>query len=195
MFLAQSNCFHKGFLNRFFNMVVLTTNLSFNLITIVTLPNLTFPPTGGPVLSSKGRTTFCPEDLSSKRSIPIIYLWPLALSLSPQTPCQWKQTHSHKVIRNRIRLSLAITFTHSKKFLTLILPHPKEKSLDIKAFSSTFFSQLVQAVIPPLHDASAGVQSSSGALKHLALKCQSEMFNCVLPINSHILRFAVTVSL
>ena len=44
------------------------------------------------------------------------------------------------------------------------------------------------------HDAFVGVQSSSGALKHLALKCKSEMFNCVLPINSHTLRFAVTVS-
>ena len=40
-------------------------------------------------------------------------------------------------------------------------------------------------VILPQHDASVGVQSSSGALKHLALKCKSEMFNCVLPINSH----------
>lgn len=40
-------------------------------------------------------------------------------------------------------------------------------------------------MIPPQRDASVGVQSSSGALKHLALKCQSEMFNCVLPINSH----------
>ncbi len=45
--------------------------------------------------------------------------------------------------------------------------------------------QLVQAVILPQHGVSVGVQSSSGALKHLALKCQSEMFNCVLPINSH----------
>lgn len=35
------------------------------------------------------------------------------------------------------------------------------------------------------HDASVGVQSSTGALKHLALKCKSEMFNCVLLINSH----------
>ena len=40
-------------------------------------------------------------------------------------------------------------------------------------------------VILPQHDAIAGVQSSSGALKHLALKYKSEMFNCVLPINSH----------
>ena len=51
--------------------------------------------------------------------------------------------------------------------------------------STSLRSQLVQAVIPPQLDASVGVQSSSGALKHLALKCQSEMFNCVLPINSH----------
>ena len=49
-------------------------------------------------------------------------------------------------------------------------------------------------VILPQHDAFAGVQSSSGALKHLALKCKSEMFNYVLPINSHTRRFAVTVS-
>lgn len=45
--------------------------------------------------------------------------------------------------------------------------------------------QLVQAVILPQRDASVGVQSSSGSLKHLALKCKSEMFNFVLPINSH----------
>ena len=63
-----------------------------------------------------------------------------------------------------------------------------QKNLDTKAFSSTFFSKLVQAVIPPQHDAFVGVQSSSGALKHLALTCKSEMFNCVLPINLHTLR-------
>ena len=40
-------------------------------------------------------------------------------------------------------------------------------------------------VILPQHDAFAGVQSSSGALKHLTLKYKSEMLNCVLPINSH----------
>ena len=57
------------------------------------------------------------------------------------------------------------------------------------AFTS-LMNQLVQAVIPPQLDESVGVQSSSGALKHLALKCQSEMFNCVLPINSHTRRGA-----
>lgn len=51
--------------------------------------------------------------------------------------------------------------------------------------STSLRSQLVQSVILPQHDAIAGVQSSSGALKHLALKYKSEMFNCVLPINSH----------
>ena len=51
--------------------------------------------------------------------------------------------------------------------------------------STSLMPQLVQAVIPPQHDASAGVQSSSGALKHLALKCKSKMFNCVLPANLH----------
>ena len=60
--------------------------------------------------------------------------------------------------------------------------------------STSLKSQLVQVVILPQHDAFVGVQSSSGALKHLALKCKSEMFNCVLPINSHTRRFAVTVS-
>lgn len=49
-------------------------------------------------------------------------------------------------------------------------------------------------VILPQHDAFAGVQSSSGALKHLALKYKSEMFNCVLPINSHTQRFGLSVS-
>jgi hypothetical protein len=52
------------------------------------------------------------------------------------------------------------------------------------AFTS-LMNQLVQAVIPPQLDESVGVQSPNGALKHLALKCKSEMFNCVLPINSH----------
>lgn len=69
-----------------------------------------------------------------------------------------------------------------------------QKSPDTKAFSSTYFSKLWQAVIRPQHVASVGVQSSCGALKHFALKCKSEMFNCVLPINSHTRRFAVTVS-
>ena len=49
-------------------------------------------------------------------------------------------------------------------------------------------------VILPQHDAFVGVQSSSGALKHLALKYKSEMLNCVLPINSHTRRFGLTVS-
>ena len=60
--------------------------------------------------------------------------------------------------------------------------------------STSLISQLVQAVILPQHDAFVGVQSSSGALKHLALKCKSEMFNCVLPTNSHTRRFGLTVS-
>lgn len=38
------------------------------------------------------------------------------------------------------------------------------------------------------------VQSSSGALKRLAWKSKSEMFNCVLPTSLHTRRFAVTVS-
>ena len=70
----------------------------------------------------------------------------------------------------------------------------RRKSPVTKAFSSTFFSTLLQAVIPPQHDAFVGVQSSSGALKHLALKYKSEMLNCVLPINSHTRRFELTVS-
>ena len=40
-------------------------------------------------------------------------------------------------------------------------------------------------VILPQHDASVGVQSSSGALKRLVLKSKSETFSCVLLINSH----------
>ena len=49
-------------------------------------------------------------------------------------------------------------------------------------------------VILPQHDAFAGVQSSSGALKHLALKYKSETFSCVSLTSSHTQRFAVTVS-
>ena len=40
-------------------------------------------------------------------------------------------------------------------------------------------------VLPSQHGAFVGVQSSNGALMHLALKYKSEMFNCILPINSH----------
>ena len=49
-------------------------------------------------------------------------------------------------------------------------------------------------VLPSQHGAFVGVQSSSGALKHLALKYKSEMFNCILPISSHTQRFGLTVS-
>ena len=55
-------------------------------------------------------------------------------------------------------------------------------------------SQIGRAVILPQLGAFVGVQSSSGALKHLALKYKSEMLNCVLPINSHTRRFGLTVS-
>lgn len=51
--------------------------------------------------------------------------------------------------------------------------------------STSLMPQLVQAVIPPQHDAFVGVQSSSGALKRLVLKSKSETFSCVLLINSH----------
>ena len=60
-----------------------------------------------------------------------------------------------------------------------------QKSPDTKAFSSTYFSKLWQAVIPSQHGASVGVQSSCGALKRLAWKSKSEMFSYVSLINSH----------
>ena len=56
--------------------------------------------------------------------------------------------------------------------------------------STLLMPQLVQAVIPPQRDAFVGVQSSSGALKHLALKYKSEMFNFVSPTSLHIQRDA-----
>jgi len=40
-------------------------------------------------------------------------------------------------------------------------------------------------VILPQHDASVGVQSSSGALKRLVLKSKSETFSCVLLTSLH----------
>ena len=49
--------------------------------------------------------------------------------------------------------------------------------------------QVWTKVLPSQHGAFVGVQSSSGALKHLALKYKSEMFNCILPINALILKF------
>lgn len=62
--------------------------------------------------------------------------------LFPQTPCQWKQTRTHRVNGNRIGKFLAITSTHSKNLLTLILSHHKAKSLTIKAFHYPFHSKV-----------------------------------------------------
>lgn len=87
----------------------------------------------------------------------------------------------------------AVTVSFRRKLLTLRQLCPRAPSrpsvspcrMGWTSASTSLTPQLVQAVIPPQHDAFAGVQSSSGALKHLALKYKSEMFNCVLPINSH----------
>ena len=85
----------------------------------------------------------------------------------------------------------AVTVSFRRKLLTLRQLYPRAPSRPsvspcrMGGASTSLKSQLVQVVIPPQHDAFVGVQSSSGALKHLALKCKSEMFNCVLPINSH----------
>lgn len=85
----------------------------------------------------------------------------------------------------------AVTVSFRRKLLTLrqLCPRapsrPSVSPCRMGGASTSLKSQLVQVVIPPQHDAFVGVQSSSGALKHLALKCKSEMFNCVLPINSH----------
>ena len=62
--------------------------------------------------------------------------------LFPQTPCQWKQTRTHRVNGNRNWQFLAITSIHSKNFLTLILPHANTKSLAIKAFHDPFHSKV-----------------------------------------------------
>lgn len=45
-------------------------------------------------------------------------------------------------------------------------------------------------VLPPQHDAFVGVQSSSGALKRLALKSKSETFSCVSLTSTHTRRGA-----
>ena len=85
----------------------------------------------------------------------------------------------------------AVTVSFRRKLLTLrqlYLRAPSRPSVSpcrMGGASTSLKSQLVQAVIPPQHGASVGVQSSSGALKRLALKYKSETFNCVLPINSH----------
>ena len=96
----------------------------------------------------------------------------------------------------------AVTVLSRRKLLTLRQLYPRAPSrpsvspcrMGWTSASTSLTPQLVQAVIPPQHDAFAGVQSSSGALKHLALKYKSEMFNCVLPINSHTQRFGLSVS-
>ena len=96
----------------------------------------------------------------------------------------------------------AVTVSFRRKLLTLRQLCPRAPSrpsvspcrMGGTSASTSLISQLVQAVTLPQHDAFVGVQSSTGALKHIALKCKSEMFNCVLPINSHTRRFAVTVS-
>lgn len=96
----------------------------------------------------------------------------------------------------------AVTVSFRRKLLTLRQLCPKAPSrpsvspcrMGGASTSTSLKSQLVQVVIPPRHDAFVGVQSSCGALKRLALKSKSEMFNCVLPINSHTRRFGLTVS-
>ena len=72
--------------------------------------------------------------------------------------------------------------------------HKKPRFQDFLLFDLSKGSKLWQAEIPPQHGAFVGVQSSCGALKCLDLKSKSETFSCVLAINSHTLRFAVTVS-
>ena len=87
----------------------------------------------------------------------------------------------------------AVTVSFRRKLLTLRQLCPRAPSrpsvspcrMGGTSASTSLISQLVQAVTLPQHDAFVGVQSSTGALKHIALKCKSEMFNCVLPINTH----------
>ena len=89
------------------------------------------------------------------------------------------------------RFGLTVSFR--RKLLTLRQLCPRAPSrpsvspyrMGGASTSTSLKSQLVQVVIPPQHDAFVGVQSSSGALKHLALKCKSEMFNYVSLTNSH----------
>ena len=96
----------------------------------------------------------------------------------------------------------AVTVSFRRKLLTLRQLYPRAPSrpsvspcrMGGTSTSTSLRSQLLQAVIPPQHDAFVGVQSSCGALKRLALKSKSETFSCVLPIDSHTQRFAVTVS-
>ena len=108
------------------------------------------------------------------------------------------ETFSCVSLTNSRTQRFAVTVSFRRKLLTLQQLYPRAPSrpsvspcrMGGTSASTSLISQLVQAVIPPQHDAFVGVQSSSGALKHLALKCKSEMFNCVLPINSHTLHDA-----
>ena len=92
----------------------------------------------------------------------------------------------------------AVTVSFRRKLLTLRQLCPRAPSrpsvspcrMGGTSASTSLISQLVQAVTLPQHDAFVGVQSSSGALKHLALKCKSEMFSCVLPTSLRIRRDA-----
>ena len=87
----------------------------------------------------------------------------------------------------------AITVSFRRILLTLRQLYPRAPSrpsvspcrMGRTSASTSLMTQLVQVVIPPQHGAFVGVQSSSGALKRLALKSKSETFSCVLPINSH----------
>ena len=145
MFLKQSNCFHKAFLKHFFiDMIVYP-------ISIITLPYLTFTSTWSPIFSTKCWTTFGTENHGNKRSISIIYSWPLAMFLSPKTPFQWKQTNIYRVNEDRIRQFLAITSTHSKNFFTLILTPFITKSLAIKAFLNSFRYKVFTLLLVKLH--------------------------------------------
>ena len=98
---------------------------------------------------------------------------------------------------NLLRIScVSLTNSHTQRFVLTVSSRRCPSSfyesyrMGGTSPSTSLMPQLVQAVIPPQHDAFVGVQSSSGALKRLVLKSKSETFSCVLLINSHTRRGA-----
>ena len=89
--------------------------------------------------------------------------------------------------------SQVIVSRSSTSTITLILPLYSSKEPTFTTFHYPFRYK-VYTLLPinshTQHDVFEGVQSSSGALKRLALKSKSETFSCVLLTNSHTRRDA-----
>ncbi len=100
-----------------------------------------------------------------------------------QTPCQWKQTRTHRVNGNRKLIISSYHFYSFQKFLTLILPHANTKSLAIKAFHYPFHSKVSRFLRAEQHTPRDAFVDSKGLGNLLRI-------NCILLTSLHIQRGA-----